>query len=141
MSEAELTSFNISFSLLSQERGDALQPAQRNFARTETELEGKNLLDTINLAKPQILLGLSSCGGLFTEEVRRVCCSVCTTGVYHRCVTVCVCLVTMYTTHRVYNSNTHVVYATSFLLLPPSSSFFLLPPSSFFPRWCGLWPI
>ena len=57
--------------LLSASRGDALQPAQATFARTETDLEGMGLVETIKHAKPHVLLGLSSVGGLFTEEVVR----------------------------------------------------------------------
>ena len=40
-----------------------------SFAVPDAELEGKSLLETVKLVKPNIIIGLSACGGLFTEEV------------------------------------------------------------------------
>lgn len=39
------------------------------FAQTSTELEGKNILETLKLVKPQVLMGLTGVGGLFTQEI------------------------------------------------------------------------
>ena len=40
-----------------------------SFAVDDAELEGKSLLETVKLVKPNIIIGLSACGGLFSEEV------------------------------------------------------------------------
>ncbi|XP_023348002.1 NAD-dependent malic enzyme 59 kDa isoform, mitochondrial isoform X2 [Eurytemora carolleeae] len=40
-----------------------------SFAVDDPALEGMGLVDTIKLVKPNILIGLSGCGGLFTDEV------------------------------------------------------------------------
>lgn len=37
-----------------------------SFAAEETDKEGAGLLDVINLVKPNILIGLSGVGGIFT---------------------------------------------------------------------------
>jgi len=40
-----------------------------SFADDDTSLEGMSLLDTINMVKPNILIGLSAVGGLFNKDV------------------------------------------------------------------------
>jgi len=40
-----------------------------SFAVDDPAMEGMSLIDTINTVKPNILIGLSACGGLFNEEV------------------------------------------------------------------------
>ena len=49
----------------------------KDFAREESEMEGQSLMDTIRAAKPTVLIGASTVGGLFTsehlEEVTRHC--------------------------------------------------------------------
>lgn len=40
-----------------------------SFAVDDSDMEGMTLLDTIKAVKPNILIGLSACGGLFTKEV------------------------------------------------------------------------
>merc|ERR1719233_221465 len=40
-----------------------------SFAVEDTSMEGMSLLDTVKKVKPNILIGLSACGGLFTEDV------------------------------------------------------------------------
>jgi len=40
-----------------------------SFAVDDTSLEGMSLLDTINMVKPDILIGLSAVGGLFNKDV------------------------------------------------------------------------
>jgi len=40
-----------------------------SFAVDDPEMEGMSLIDTIRKVKPNILIGLSACGGLFNEEV------------------------------------------------------------------------
>merc|ERR1719320_20889 len=40
-----------------------------SFAVEDHSMEGMSLLDTVNKVKPNILIGLSACGGLFTEDV------------------------------------------------------------------------
>merc|ERR1719208_550235 len=40
-----------------------------SFAVPDAEMEGKSLLETVKMVKPNIIIGLSACGGLFTEEV------------------------------------------------------------------------
>jgi len=40
-----------------------------SFAVDDASLEGKSLLETVKLVKPNIIIGLSACGGLFSEEV------------------------------------------------------------------------
>jgi len=40
-----------------------------SFAEDDVSMEGMNLIDTIKHVKPNILIGLSGCGGLFTDEV------------------------------------------------------------------------
>lgn len=37
--------------------------------KDHVDLEGASLLDTIKYAQPNILLGLSGVGGLFTEDI------------------------------------------------------------------------
>ncbi|EGD73978.1 malate dehydrogenase [Salpingoeca rosetta] len=51
-----------------------LQNAQIEFARRGTEdaaMDGSSLKETVDAVKPNILLGLSGCGGVFTEDVVR----------------------------------------------------------------------
>ena len=48
---------------------DSLSNQYATYARSESELEGLNLMDTIKTVKPNILIGLSGQGGIFTEEV------------------------------------------------------------------------
>ena len=38
------------------------------FAAEETNLEGIGLLETVKQVKPDILIGLSGCGGIFTGD-------------------------------------------------------------------------
>jgi len=40
-----------------------------SFAVADADMEGLSLLDTIKKVKPNILIGLSACGGLFSEEI------------------------------------------------------------------------
>jgi len=40
-----------------------------SFAVDDPDMEGMSLIDTIRKVKPNILIGLSACGGLFSEEV------------------------------------------------------------------------
>merc|ERR1712106_885409 len=40
-----------------------------SFAVDDPAMEGMSIIDTINKVKPNILIGLSACGGLFNEEV------------------------------------------------------------------------
>ena len=40
-----------------------------SFAAGDSAMEGISLLETVRRVKPNILIGLSACGGLFTEEV------------------------------------------------------------------------
>ena len=40
-----------------------------SFAASDPKLEGLSLLDTVRTVKPNILIGLSACGGLFNKEV------------------------------------------------------------------------
>ena len=40
-----------------------------SFAVSEADMEGMSLLETVKRVKPNILIGLSACGGLFSEEV------------------------------------------------------------------------
>jgi len=40
-----------------------------SFASDDTGLEGISLLETVRTVKPNIIIGLSACGGLFTQEV------------------------------------------------------------------------
>ena len=40
-----------------------------SFAVSEAEMEGMSLLETVKRVRPTILIGLSACGGLFSEEV------------------------------------------------------------------------
>ena len=40
-----------------------------SFARPEVELEGASLLETIEAAKPDVLIGLSATKGIFTPEI------------------------------------------------------------------------
>jgi len=39
-----------------------------SFAAEETEMEGKSLLEVVKAIKPNILIGLSAVGGLFTGK-------------------------------------------------------------------------
>jgi len=39
------------------------------FAEDDTSLEGLNLLEVIKKVRPNVLIGLSGCGGIFSEEV------------------------------------------------------------------------
>jgi malate dehydrogenase (oxaloacetate-decarboxylating)(NADP+) len=57
------------FRLLGQDRIDSLNPEQQLFARSTDG--GMSLLDVINFVKPTILLGVTTVGGLFTEEIIR----------------------------------------------------------------------
>merc|ERR1719412_717720 len=40
-----------------------------SFAVADAAMEGKSLLETVKMVKPNIINGLSACGGLFSEEV------------------------------------------------------------------------
>jgi len=40
-----------------------------SFAVDDADMEGLSLLDTVRKVKPNILIGLSACGGLFTEDI------------------------------------------------------------------------
>ena len=40
-----------------------------SFAVDDPDMEGMSLIDTIRKVKPNILIGLSACGGLFSEDV------------------------------------------------------------------------
>ena len=40
-----------------------------SFAVAEADMEGLSLLDTVRTVKPNILIGLSACGGLFSQEI------------------------------------------------------------------------
>jgi len=40
-----------------------------SFAVADAAMEGKSLLETVKMVKPNIIIGLSACGGLFSEEV------------------------------------------------------------------------
>jgi len=40
-----------------------------SFAVADEEMEGLSLLETVRRVKPTILIGLSACGGLFSEEI------------------------------------------------------------------------
>ena len=42
-----------------------------SFAARDHTMEGLSLLETIRRVRPTILIGLSACGGLFTEEILR----------------------------------------------------------------------
>lgn len=55
------------FSLLGKERSSELNPEQRVFAR-ETD-NGLSLKDVLKKYKPDILLGVTAVGGLFTEDL------------------------------------------------------------------------
>jgi malic enzyme len=57
--------------LITSDRGAALQPGQKSYARAPTaDLgEGLSLLQVVERVKPTILLGLSGVGGTFTEPV------------------------------------------------------------------------
>jgi len=39
------------------------------FAEDDTSMEGMGLLDVVKAVKPNILIGLSTCGGLFSDEI------------------------------------------------------------------------
>jgi malic enzyme len=58
--------------LLGTERIDSLTPEQAEFARSEEEqVNGLSLLEVIQKVKPDIFLGVTAVGGLFTEELVR----------------------------------------------------------------------
>lgn len=40
-----------------------------SFAEDDVSMEGMGLLDVVKAVKPNVLIGLSTCGGLFTDEV------------------------------------------------------------------------
>lgn len=40
-----------------------------SFARSEVELEGASILETVKQAKPDVLIGLTACPGIFTKEI------------------------------------------------------------------------
>ena len=40
-----------------------------SFAARDNTMEGMSLLDTVKTVKPNILIGLSACGGLFSDEI------------------------------------------------------------------------
>jgi len=40
-----------------------------SFAEDDTSMEGMGLLEVVKAVKPNVLIGLSGCGGIFTEEV------------------------------------------------------------------------
>lgn len=40
-----------------------------SFAVDDPDMEGMSLIDTIRKVKPNILIGLSACGGLFSQDV------------------------------------------------------------------------
>ena len=42
-----------------------------SFAARDPSMEGLSLLETVRRVRPTILIGLSACGGLFTEEILR----------------------------------------------------------------------
>lgn len=42
------------------------------FAEDDTSMEGMKLLDVINKVKPNFLIGLSGCGGIFTGKLSNV---------------------------------------------------------------------
>ena len=46
-----------------------LLPGQLEFLQDQPSEEGSTLIDTIRLAQPSVILGLSGVGGLFTEEI------------------------------------------------------------------------
>ncbi|MGX6448734.1 NAD-dependent malic enzyme [Patulibacter sp. S7RM1-6] len=56
--------------LLTDDRTD-LSPAQRVYARSESELRGAGLLEVVRAARPTALIGLSTATGAFTEEIVR----------------------------------------------------------------------
>ncbi|KAG2382539.1 hypothetical protein C9374_005119 [Naegleria lovaniensis] len=54
------------------EKGIAFTASQRSYAEVRDDLpEGLSILETIKTVKPDILLGLSGVGGLFTEDILR----------------------------------------------------------------------
>jgi len=48
---------------------EELFPDLSSFAKTDSSLEGLNLLETVKVVKPTILIGLSGVGGLFSDDV------------------------------------------------------------------------
>ena len=40
-----------------------------SFAVADPDMEGLSLLETVRRVKPNILIGLSACGGLFSEDI------------------------------------------------------------------------
>lgn len=60
--------------LLLKSKKDQLTPAQTPYARDDGEWEGKNhndLLSVVKEVKPHVLIGTSTVGGSFTEEIVR----------------------------------------------------------------------
>jgi malic enzyme len=49
--------------------GYVMLPNQETYLRSEIEMEGMSILDTVKTVKPSILIGLSGVGGIFTTEV------------------------------------------------------------------------
>ncbi len=64
---SHLSSFVFVFSLLGKDRSASLNAEQRVFAR-DTD-NGLSLIDVVNKYKPDILLGVTAVGGLFTEDL------------------------------------------------------------------------
>jgi len=56
--------------LITKDRGDKLAPHKRYFARDDNDgKQYKTLPDVVEYVKPTILMGLSTIGGAFTEDL------------------------------------------------------------------------